>query len=148
MNQRLLVVDDDPITAKFLTRCGDTAKASTMAVLDGASFRRMLDSFLPTTVVIDILIPDEDGIMLLRHLASQRRRMPIILISAYSHSYLPAARRLGEAYGLDIVDSLAKPINPLEFEAALHRADSLANKRIRTSPDSALGPRAPFGPLS
>lgn len=127
MTRRLLIVDDDPITVELLTGFGHSAKATTMAVLDSASFKRLLTSFLPTAVVIDIIMPDDDGISLPRHIASQVRRMPIILISAYSHTYLPAARRLGAAYGLEIVAALPKPINPIVFEAALHRADALAH---------------------
>lgn len=125
MAQRLLVVDDDPITGSLLAGCGRVADVETKAVSDCDSFKRLLDSFNPTVVAIDIVMPDEDGISLLRHLASRRHRPSVILISAYAHSYLPTARRLGEAYGLTIVANLPKPINPTTFEAVLRRAGAI-----------------------
>lgn len=124
MTMRLLVVDDDPFTAELLTRLGKVANFDTRAITDPEAFRRMLSSFDPTAVVLDIVMPVEDGISLLRHLSTALRRVPVILVSAYSHTYLPAAKRLGEAYGLHVAGTLAKPINPEAFRAALRRAEA------------------------
>lgn len=124
MSMRLLVVDDDPFTGDLLTRLGQLANFETRAVTDPEAFRRMLSTFDPTAVVLDIIMPVEDGISLLRHMATGLRRASVILVSAYSYTYLPAASRLGTAYGLHIAGALSKPISPFAFEAALRRAEA------------------------
>lgn len=123
MTKRLLVIDDDPFTADLLMRLGQISAFDSCAVTESDVFRRMLSEFNPTAIALDIVMPGEDGISLMRHLATARRRAPVILVSAYSQTYLPAAKRLGEAYGLEVAGALAKPINPAAFEAALRRAD-------------------------
>ncbi|MBL8698873.1 MAG: response regulator [Alphaproteobacteria bacterium] len=126
MAVKLLVVDDDPVTGDLLAQCGRIARVETRAVADPRSFWALLDSFQPTAVIVDIVMPEEDGITMLRHLASIRLRIPVVLISAYSHTYLPAARRLGEAYGLPIVAALPKPITPSAFEDLVRRIEAFA----------------------
>lgn len=122
MTTRLLVVDDDPLTGDLIAQCGRIANVDTRAVLDTRSFRVQLAAFKPTALMIDIVMPEEDGISLLRDLASNACRVPVILISAYGLTYLPAARRLGEAYGLQIVAAVSKPITPASITAALECA--------------------------
>lgn len=109
MGHRLLAVDDDPSTLKLVSRCGELAGYATCAVGDAASFRTALTEFSPTLLVIDIVLPDEDGV--------------------FENAYLPAARRLADAYNLSVIATLGKPLHIADMIAALDAAKTWAEQR-------------------
>ncbi len=129
MGHRLLAVDDDPSTLKLVSRCGELAGYATCAVGDAASFRTALTEFSPTLLVIDIVLPDEDGIAILRTLAGAEHRPPVILISVFENTYLPAARRLADAYNLSVIATLGKPLHIADMIAALDAAKTWTEQR-------------------
>ena len=110
---RLLIVDDDPgireLTAGFLAAHGyvvDTA-------CDGAAMRAALAQERYALVVLDVMMPGEDGLSILRSL--DRATAPAIIIMSVIGEEVD--RIVGLEMGAD--DYIAKPANPRELLARI-----------------------------
>ena len=119
----LLVVDDDTeirtLLSEYLERNG--YRVSTAA--DGKAMWAMLEAKKPDLVVLDVMMPGEDGLTLCRNLRA-RSSIPIIMLTARGEE---TDRIVGLEMGAD--DYLAKPFNPRELVArvksVLRRSRSL-----------------------
>lgn len=114
---RLLVVDDEPALADFIAdaarMCGFTATLTA----DDHQFREQFLAVRPDMVALDLGMPGMDGVELLRFLAEQEFRSPVLIISGFDRRVLESAFRLGEAHGLTMAGPLAKPVRLEELEA-------------------------------
>ena len=61
-SNRLLVVDDEPDICKFIASIGRAAGYDVMTCCHGGEFGRLFDETRPSMVVIDIVMPEVDGI--------------------------------------------------------------------------------------
>lgn len=123
----VLVVDDhrdirEPL-ARYLERHGLRA-----SVADGArAARRVLEQAAVDLVVLDVMMPGEDGLALCRHLR-ETTRIPVILLTAMAED---TDRIVGLEMGAD--DYVTKPFNPRELlarvKAVIRRAHSLPPDR-------------------
>jgi two-component system OmpR family response regulator len=93
----------------------------------GAALRRLLERSAPDLVVLDIMMPGEDGLSVCRHLRSTTT-LPIIFLTAMAEE---TERIIGLEIGAD--DYLTKPFNPRELlariKAVLRRVNSLPPQR-------------------
>jgi two-component system OmpR family response regulator len=128
METRLLIVDDDPdirdLTAGFLTGHGyavDTAA-------DGAAMRAALAVQDYALVVLDVMMPGEDGLSILRSL--DRASAPAIIIVSVIGEEVD--RIVGLEMGAD--DYVAKPANPRELLARVRSVLRRHHERIGTRP--------------
>ena len=118
----ILVVDDDreirDLLARFLAKHG--LKVSTAQ--DGIEMERMLDTLSIDLVVLDLMMPGEDGLSLTRKLRGHGSALPIVMLTAMGED---TDRIVGLEMGAD--DYLAKPFNPRELlariKAVLRRAN-------------------------
>lgn len=110
---RVLVVDDDPALRELLR---DYLGASGFVVdtADGGEqMRQRLAETAPDALVLDIMLPGEDGLSLARSLRRQSN-LPILMLSARGDEI---DRVVGLEVGAD--DYLAKPFSPRELLARL-----------------------------
>ncbi|MDK9704473.1 MAG: response regulator [Sulfuritalea sp.] len=123
MAEHLLVVDDDREIRKLLTEYLEQAGYRVSAVGDGKTMRRMLDSHRVDLVVLDLMLPGEDGLALCRDLRAHSN-LPVLMLTARGTE---VDRIVGLEMGAD--DYLAKPFNPRELlariKSILRRAQSL-----------------------
>lgn len=115
MSAKVLLVDDDvrlrQMTAEFLQRHGiESEGVSTAAAALRALSRQAFD-----LVVLDLMLPDEDGIALCRRLRGAASPLPIIILSAKGDD---VDRIIGLEVGAD--DYLAKPCNLRELVARIY----------------------------
>jgi len=123
----VLVVDDDAelraLLSEYLGRNG--FRVSTAR--DGREMRQVLDGSNPDIVVLDVMLPGEDGLALCRDLRA-RSNLPVVMLTARGEE---VDRIVGIEMGAD--DYLAKPFNPRELLARmkgiLRRARSLPAAR-------------------
>ena len=123
----ILLVDDDQEIRElldiYLTRAGFQVRT----VGDGAGFREALDAAASDLLILDVMLPDEDGFSLCRWVRQHPRlaRIPIIMLTASSDE---ADRIIGLELGAD--DYLGKPFSPRELlariKALLRRAQFAA----------------------
>jgi CheY-like chemotaxis protein len=81
------------------------------ATQDPEIFKKLSLSFEPTLILMDVVMPEQDGLELLRHLALNKISTPIILISDYDEQLLNTVAKIGSALGLN-VRAIQKPIGP------------------------------------
>jgi len=109
----LLVVDDDPGIRDLLCRYLAEQGFAVSAVEDGKAMDAWLAKETADLVILDLMLPGEDGLSLARRLRSDHK-LPIIMISARSEE---VDRIVGLEVGAD--DYLPKPFNPRELLARI-----------------------------
>jgi two-component system OmpR family response regulator len=122
---RLLLVDDEaslrePL-ADYLVRQGFVVRQAE----DAAKARAALAEETPDLVLLDIMMPGEDGLSLCRHLA-EARDLPVIMLTARGE---PTDRIVGLEIGAD--DYVVKPFEPRELVA---RIRSVLRRAAKAAP--------------
>jgi two-component system OmpR family response regulator len=125
--QHIALVDDHrdirDLVSRYLSQHGYRVSVAE----NGAALRRLLERSAPDLVVLDIMMPGEDGISVCRHLRSTTN-LPIIFLTAMAEE---TERIIGLEIGAD--DYLPKPFNPRELlariKAVLRRVNSLPPQR-------------------
>ena len=131
-NDRILVVDDDQrirdLLRRYLTQEGfDVVQAE-----DGKALNRVLLRDSVDLIVLDLMLPGEDGLTICRRLRAANDKTPIIMLTAKVED---VDRIVGLEVGAD--DYLGKPFNPRELLARIHAV-------LRRRPQ----PEAPGAPSS
>jgi EAL domain-containing protein (putative c-di-GMP-specific phosphodiesterase class I) len=104
---RLLVIDDDQLMRKLLTRILSSKGYDTTAAHDGAHARELLANHQYDLVLTDLHMPKVDGIAVLRQVREQDPDLPVILFTAS-----PSAESAIGALQLRATAYLTKPIDP------------------------------------
>jgi len=115
--QRILVIDDEPDFASLLRRVGEGLGHSVKIAVDASDFKDLCKTFDPTIIVLDIVMPEIDGIELIQWLAQNRSAAKIIAISGANPLYSQHAKVIGETHRLPVI-TLGKPISLADLEAA------------------------------
>ena len=110
---QLLVVDDDPGIRELLCRYLGDQGFGVSAVEDGKAMDTWLAENTADLVILDLMLPGEDGLSLARRLRSDHK-LPIVMISARGEDI---DRIVGLEVGAD--DYLSKPFNPRELLARI-----------------------------
>jgi DNA-binding response OmpR family regulator len=116
---RLLVIDDEPVLAEFVAQVASDCGFEPIHTSDDRTFRDTVRSKKPDMVVLDLGMPGMDGVELLRFLADQDSKAPVLIISGFDRRVLESAFRLGEALGLEMLGPLEKPTQVAELERQL-----------------------------
>jgi DNA-binding NtrC family response regulator len=118
---RLLIVDDDPEFGELVRKVGARLDFDVEVTNDGESFKRKYEAFDPSVTVLDVIMPDIEGIELIQWLGEQGADVHVIVVTGYTSRYAVLAKKLAEAQGLRSVNTLSKPIRLQELEDALNR---------------------------
>jgi len=119
---RLLVVDDEPGIVDFITAAAHRFDYAVASAGTAAEFLTLVDSFRPSLVVMDLHLPDGDGVELLRLLVARGFKAPVLLLSGVDERVLTAAYELGVAQGLTMYGALGKPVLLPDLEKKLAAA--------------------------
>jgi two-component system phosphate regulon response regulator OmpR len=121
---RVWVVDDDPELRRMLATYLTDQGYDVRCLADGAQFMARLEAQRPDLVVLDLMLPGDDGLTLLRRLRDADDDLPVVMLTARADG---VDRIIGLEQGAD--DYLAKPFLPRELtariEAVLRRRGSL-----------------------
>ncbi len=118
----LLVVDDEAAFADFVRTVAAAAGFSVRVATDGAQFHARFAERVPDVTVMDMVMPDTDGIALTRWLVGAGYDRRLIAVSGYSPQYLHAAQVFGELGGKIDVTVLSKPVTLAELRRVLFDA--------------------------
>jgi two-component system OmpR family response regulator len=113
MRDRILIVDDDEDIRKLLEEYLRKNGFDAQAVADGPAMREALVAKPVSLVVLDLMLPGEDGLSLCRQLRA-RSQVPVLMLTAKGD---PVDRIIGLETGAD--DYLAKPFDPRELLARI-----------------------------
>ena len=141
--QKVLVVDDDLRLRDLLKRYLTEQGFAVDTVPDGTAMDRQMQRMRYDLVVLDLMLPGEDGLAICRRLRASANDIPVVMLTAKGDD---VDRILGLEMGAD--DYLAKPFNPRELVARIN-----AVLRRQRAPEMPGAPAAEervvdFGPYS
>lgn len=121
-----MVVDDDPDVRAIVERCLTDAGYAVTLCVDGKSFTQAMEAGGVDLVIVDLMLPDADGLMLTRGL-KERSDIGVVILSGRGET---TERIIGLEIGAD--DYVAKPFEPRELLArvrsVLRRVSQAASK--------------------
>ncbi len=114
MRRRIIIVDDEPdileLTSLHLNKAGFEAKS----FQDGESFFNYIKRNIPDLIILDLMLPDADGLEICKYLKKQDKfsSIPIIMLTAKADE---TDKIIGLELGAD--DYVTKPFSPKELVA-------------------------------
>jgi two-component system response regulator AlgR len=127
---RTLIVDDEPLAIERMqVICRDLAGIDVAGTAqDGAAALRMIDALAPDLVLLDMTMPELDGLAVARALTGRKPRPAVIFVTAHENFAV-------EAFDLDAVDYVLKPVTPDRLERAVARALARRGERAEQGGD-------------
>jgi two-component system phosphate regulon response regulator OmpR len=137
---RILVVDDDVRLRNLLQRFLEEQGYNVKTVPDAVQMDRALSRELFALIVLDLMLPGEDGMAICRRLRGEGNNIPVIMLTAKGAD---SDRISGLEAGAD--DYLPKPFNPQEL---LARIKAVLRRQVRELPGapSQVSEVVRFGP--
>src|SRR5262245_53399934 len=114
---RALVVDDDELVRDFFTEFLVREGFEPLYALDGETALATTSGESPDVVLLDLRLPDLDGIEVLQRMKALDSTLPVVIVTGYG-----GARQAVEAMRAGAYDFLEKPIDPDDAARILHRA--------------------------
>ena len=116
---RLLILDDDPLICRTIENIAQYMGYTTRATTNPELFLRTAKNWQPQVIVLDLIMPNMDGIQVLNRLAKESCEAKILITSGLSTRILDAAERTATAHGLNIAGVLTKPFTALKLRESL-----------------------------
>lgn len=112
--RKILLVDDDPELRQLLATYFGRNGFDTLLLPDTRQLDTYLERFQPHLVVLDLMLPGEDGLTACRRLRARGETLPIIMLTARDET---VDRVIGLEMGAD--DYVGKPFDPRELVARI-----------------------------
>jgi two-component system, LytTR family, response regulator AlgR len=114
---RTLIADDEPLAVERMQIicAGIPALAVVGTANDGAAALRLIDALTPDLVLLDMTMPELDGLSVARRLGGKDDAPAIVFVTAHDSFAV-------EAFDLDAVDYVLKPVTAERLERAIGRA--------------------------
>ena len=136
---KILVLDDDPFTLKLLTQMLANLGCNSATACDsGHAALKEIDSpnGHPDLILLDINMPEMDGLEFVRHLVERHYSGGIILISGEGERMLLTATTLVQAHNIPVLGHLHKPITPEELAALLQKWPPPPQNKLRAAKEN------------
>jgi two-component system phosphate regulon response regulator OmpR len=142
-NGKVVIVDDDARIRELLQRYLAQAGYTVLAAENAAALTNLLAYEIVDVIVLDLMMPGEDGLSVCRRLRKSRNKTPIIMLTAKDED-------IDRIHGLELGadDYLGKPFNPRELLARIHAV--LRRRPMRETPGGPAGDgdeQVSFGPF-
>ncbi len=116
---RLLILDDDAMIGQTIRAIAESAGLEARFTSSHTEFFAELESWQPTHIALDLIMPEMDGVQVLGQLAKRGCTSSIIVTSGVGHRVLDAAGRSASEHGLRIAGVLSKPFSPSALRSML-----------------------------
>lgn len=116
---RTLIVDDEPLAVERMQiLCSRISALQVVGTAsDGAAALRLIAALTPDLVLLDMTMPEVDGLGVARALAGQANRPAVVFVTAHDDFAV-------EAFDCDAVDYVLKPVAQDRLERAVERAQT------------------------
>lgn len=124
---RTLIVDDEPLAVERMQiLCARIPALQVVGTAsDGAAALRLIEALAPDLVLLDMTMPEVDGLGVARALAGQANRPAVVFVTAHDDFAV-------EAFDCDAVDYVLKPVAQERLERAVERAQARRNAASET----------------
>jgi two-component system response regulator RegX3 len=129
---QILIIEDDPAAAEAISLKVETAGFSPIVAPTGEAGLKEFERGEPTLIILDLMLPDADGVEICRTIR-QKSNVPIIMLTAKAEE---ASRIVGLELGAD--DYVTKPFSPKEL---LSRIKAVLRRVSRAATSSDDEPR-------
>lgn len=116
IREKILVIEDEKSIARFISTILTANGYEAMRAASGAEAMSMISSHCPDLVILDLGLPDMDGLDILRQIRSWST-LPVVVVSARSHEQDKVS-----ALDLGADDYLTKPFGTVELLARIRTA--------------------------
>lgn len=104
-------MDDNVDAAKALSRVATAAGFSATMLTDSLSFSSTFRALKPGAVILDVMMPDQDGIELVREIARIAPETAVLIVTGHGEVWARMARDIGAIAGLKQVEVATKPVS-------------------------------------
>lgn len=124
---RTLIVDDEPLAVERIqVICAELPPINVVGTAsDGAAALRLAEKLEPDLVLLDMTMPELDGLGVARKLAEADEPPAVIFVTAHDHFAV-------EAFDLEAIDYVLKPVSADRLERAIERAVARRGERKET----------------
>lgn len=131
MDPTMLVIDDDEEISAIVRDAAELVGFRAETVGTAACLLASMAEAMPDVIVLDLVMPDVDGMELLRKLSERGCSAKIIVMSGYQSSYLLAAKSLADGLGLATIALITKPASVGELELHFLNARRIVEEEAR-----------------
>ncbi|CCA94417.1 LytTR family DNA-binding domain-containing protein [Novosphingobium sp. PP1Y] len=126
---KTLIVDDEPLAVERMQVICARMEGITVTgtASDGEAALRLIDALRPDLVLLDLTMPETDGLTVARRLSGKAEAPAVIFVTAHDEFAV-------EAFDLDAVDYVLKPVAPDRLQRAIGRV--MARRGERSVPPS------------
>ena len=133
---RVMLLDDEPFMLKLIGRLLENLGYA--ALSSHTNGREALVALAgpsgpPDLILLDLNMPEMDGIEFVRHLVEQHYAGSLVLISGEDERMLAAASTLVQAHKIEVLGHLRKPVSPAALAALLAKCTPSAAARSRAA---------------
>ncbi|PJK29729.1 response regulator [Minwuia thermotolerans] len=119
MTKKLLLIDDDPGIGHFVRKVAEDLGYEVHTQTEAAGFLRCFDQHRPDVIMLDLTMPETDGVELLQALAQRQCRSGIFIFSGYDARICQMAFQIGQIANLDMREIIPKPVRAAKLRNIL-----------------------------
>jgi len=128
---RLLIIDDEPDASEFMKLLVEPRGYLVRTALNAAEARQVLETWQPEIILMDLMLPDADGLELLREFKEASPESQVIMVTGYG-----SVPKAVEAMRSGAFTFIEKPVEPELLMAMLEKAGekfelSAENRRLK-----------------
>ncbi len=119
MTKKLLVIDDQDSITKIVSKIAGELGYEVRTVTNPASAFEAFEEFNPDVLIIDLVMPEIDGIDILHAVLGAGTAAQIIIMSGFGKSYLRLGKSVAAFHNHAQITTLAKPFRKADLTALL-----------------------------
>lgn len=130
------LIDDEPEMVDLLVEVVELIGLKAQGYIRASDFFAQVKVFeMGSILVLDLNMPEMDGIEVMRRLATMENSPALILVSGHDAGVLHSAEKLCEAHNLELITSLSKPLSLDKFqrllvEHSVNSSDDQPNRKL------------------
>lgn len=118
--KRVLILDDEKPFADYVQKVAERQGYLSRAATKAREFKNLFHEFDPTVVILDIVMPDTDGIEMAKWLESSGYKGRLLFVTGYNPYFADWATELNLFSNFAEVNSMTKPASSDKLKSYLH----------------------------